>query len=690
MIKRIQNFFASKPAPLKNNNRGHAEFQLLSSEQLLSKYPEALAEIQELSGIPIKHYQALYLRPLEKVVSYIQLIPASENHHHSYAGGMLDHLFEIILNALKLRRAQILPPGVDPEEIELRKDVWTYAIFIAALTHDIGKVIVDTQFMADNEPWNPLTDKHPSSQYSYRYNPNRKHKFHERLPLLVLHKFVPMEHLQWVQNKDLDAFEALISCLSGDYENAGALGDIVQKADQYSVIESIGGDVKVASNSTSLSLHENLLRYLRKIVAETEALPANRKGAACFTTEYSAYFVSKRTLDSIKESMRQDGQSVPGRNDRLMDELQQFKVIIPFEDKAIWKCTIQIGDWSQNFSLLRFPIEKVWPKISERPENATDIRVIPLDLNDNPILDEVIQTPENSLQSKVSETPIQPSSESKKVEAENCPKKSIEKPVETPSKTSLIKPTTKDQPKEIDELEALMSEVNTALAPIEGTEGLENDFSDYSDLDEPINTDQLYEQSLLDAKEDENMDADTSNPTQEISSFINNAPNEHSETLVAAVANRIKESQTSSVDYHNQKVLGDPESQLEFDNPNSHGARFIKWLVEGIKSGHIPINQPSNRVHVVPEGLFLVSPSIFRQFESENINTTWQKAQRELTKKKINLKTETGENIFEYEILSRSGRGNNASSIKGIIIPNPEAKLQINLNSRNEFLKKKH
>lgn len=38
----------------------------------------------------------LYLAPLERYAELVQQFPASENHHHAYPGGMLDHGLEII------------------------------------------------------------------------------------------------------------------------------------------------------------------------------------------------------------------------------------------------------------------------------------------------------------------------------------------------------------------------------------------------------------------------------------------------------------------------------------------------------------------------------------------------------------------------------------------------------------------
>ena len=73
----------------------------------------------------------------------VQLLPASESHHHSHLGGMLDHGLEVLSFSAKLRQSYVLPQNAAPEEQSKQRDAWTAAVIYAALVHDIGKVIVD-------------------------------------------------------------------------------------------------------------------------------------------------------------------------------------------------------------------------------------------------------------------------------------------------------------------------------------------------------------------------------------------------------------------------------------------------------------------------------------------------------------------------------------------------------------------
>lgn len=111
------------------------------------------------------------------------------------------------------------------------------------------------------------------------------------------------------------------------------------------------------------------------------------------------------------------------------------------------------------------------------------------------------------------------------------------------------------------------------------------------------------------------------------------------------------------------------------------GEAFLPWLVAGLKSGSLAINTAKARVHVVDEGLLLVSPAIFRVFADED----WREAQKQFLKRKLTAKTARGENIFHYTVDSDSG----PKTVKGVLVRNPEAKLELELPAANALLSRK-
>lgn len=86
-------------------------------------------------------------------------------------------------------------------------------------------------------------------------------------------------------------------------------------------------------------------------------------------------------------------------------------------------------------------------------------------------------------------------------------------------------------------------------------------------------------------------------------------------------------------------------------------------------------------MHVVDEGLLLVSPAIFCVFADDE----WRDAQKRFLKRKLSTKTACGENIFHYAVDRDSGQ----KIIKCLLIRNPEAKLGLALPNANGLLSRK-
>ena len=78
---------------------------------LLGQRSKEIKTIQQLAGVPKAHWRTLYMEALLAFAGYVQQLPASEAHHHSGAGGLLDHTLEVVIQALRLRRGHLLPQG---------------------------------------------------------------------------------------------------------------------------------------------------------------------------------------------------------------------------------------------------------------------------------------------------------------------------------------------------------------------------------------------------------------------------------------------------------------------------------------------------------------------------------------------------------------------------------------------------
>ncbi|WFE68090.1 MobH family relaxase [Thiomicrospira sp. R3] len=686
LIKRLKN---NNLSPVKADSVFQGRYlKRLPVERLLHSYRDQLDDIKVLTGVPDKHFEYLYLTPLKTYVSFMQLAPASESHHHSEHGGMIAHTLEVIVNALRLRRGQILPTGVPPEEIEHRKDIWTFVVFVCALLHDAGKLISDVEFHNEKgEAWNLLSTMPPPSLYRVIYNAGRRHKFHEKLASFALYKIFNQDHINWIMTDD-EAWYALVNYLTANYTEASVIAEIIQKADQASVVANLGGNVNdvIKRPVQALSLPERMLKSLQQLLEEN-AIGVNKQGAIGYVDGDYVYFTVKPMLDKVKEKMRDQGLSIPASNNTLMGELQQSNIVESNGDKATFKVRVNVGNWQQDFSVLKIHVMKAWPE--KRPATNDTIQVV--QINE----DGEVVTSHDASNEKHSALPAQPSSTLPKIE--QAPKQNQTDQTLSPDQSKNAQPI-KSEPNNCD-INADVKQSNPIVEPLDdfaelddvmghkpqSDHGLPGNYEDLSDIDPHDDIDSDTEAwSPAMATNDieyksEIVSASNKKPKKEQQSPENDVKNRNS--LMNEVKNQIADGSKNFVNKYNDEVL---DTQINFADLDDPGAQFIGWLKSGLKTGAIPLNIPGGAAHFVDEGLFLVSPQIFRTFQAET-GVGWSQAQRSVTKssRKINLKTPKGENMFTYEILSKTGRTKDIGRIKGILIPSPSKKLGITIKEIN-------
>ena len=122
-----------------------------------------------------------------------------------------------------------------------------------------------------------------------------------------------------------------------------------------------------------------------------------------------------------------------------------------------------------------------------------------------------------------------------------------------------------------------------------------------------------------------------------------------------------KESQPSEL----TQADGPLEKEAVTDNAReAPAAKFMEWLRTGIEQGRIPYNERDARVHVVPEGVLLVTPNIFKDFTEACGGGRWDTVQKLFIKRKQHVKTATGDNIHQYAI----GDGPSQAVLSGFLI----------------------
>lgn len=404
-------FFRCRKIPHEPTLPQNGLWQPAPSHALLAspRRHKLLENIWQRASLSRQQFVELYQRPLERYAGLVQQLPASQNHHHAYPGGMLDHGLEIVAYALKIRQSFLLPIGAPPESQSAQAEAWTAAAAYGALIHDLGKIAVDLHVeLEDGTTWHPWHG--PITQpYRFRHVKGRSYQLHGAAAALIYAQVLTPGILDWLSGFT-EAWSQLIFILSGQYEHAGILGEIVVKADQASVAQELGGNPARALVAPKQSLQRQLADGLRYLVRETYKLNQPDGPSDGWLTQDALWLISKPISDQLRAYLLAQGiEGVPTSNAPFFNLLQDQGVIqTNSQDKAIWKATIDNNKgWRNTFTLLKVSPALIWNDPGDRPPAYFGT----LEVETDAVIEQVAGN-ENSLKpSLVCLTPNSPASE---------------------------------------------------------------------------------------------------------------------------------------------------------------------------------------------------------------------------------------------------------------------------------------
>lgn len=369
--------------------------RVLNAEQLLTlvQASKALKEIYRQSRQSQILWERDLLPAIYRYAEFVQLMPASEAHHHAHAGGLLMHTIEMVLASMTFRNAHLLPEGSAIEVIDHQRDHWTYVVFFAALLHDIAKPMTDLRIqwrcdgMADSIRWvagsgslAQITNGRALPEYLVGFAPKsqRDYSAHSKLAQLLLPSIAPPTALSFLASQP-EALDLLQNYLSGN-DKESLVAKIVKRADKLSTQRALlsGNRMRFAS-AKAVPLIDLLMQAISSMLRAGTALPLNRTGATGWVFDGAVWFVAKRLADLVRDWIRthEPDEAIPGeaKNDRLFDTWQEYGVVDlnPATGQAIWHVQIQgnaqgeQGAYVHELAMLKFPLAKVFSSVAQYP-----------------------------------------------------------------------------------------------------------------------------------------------------------------------------------------------------------------------------------------------------------------------------------------------------------------------------------
>ena len=620
--------------------------QPLSAQELLDTplRQQYLNKIWQNVSMTPDSFDELYKKPIEKYAELVQLLPASESHHHSHLGGMLDHGLEVIAIASKLRQNYVLPQNAAPEEQAKQRDAWTAIIIYAALLHDIGKIAVDVTVMLNNEKkWFPWQGK-PTQPYRFFYNANRDYNLHPAFGTFLITSLIPPVALDWLATYPT-AFASLIYYASGHTDRAGILSEIIQKSDQLSVTMALGGDINKLDRSPKISFAKQLQIALVQVVKGYK-LNASKGGCDGFLDESGLWVMSKKIADDIRACLAAQGISCPSRNGQLFDELQVHNLVATNSKKiAVWNCKINSdAGWtpSKPFTLIKISPQMIWNS-AEMPE-----------------LFKGTITPLEEEIPYVATTETEENQNTDKAQEQNQEQKNIQ---EIPEGDNGQKTETEEN---IDNTET-DSEDTLTNSMLDMFDSTDDDVSASTEGEEENKT--------------ETVEEDQTEPVILQSEQVDIATKEK-KIEIPKIENKIKKRSTVNQSTKKQKPTI-PKVDLALSNTKSENKvsidDFIEWIKKGVAMNRLSINNTKALLHIVNDHLFLVTPSVFKKYCIEKTGNTspkskeWEKLQKDfqnlgLHKKRYIKEDKDSVNFWDCKTVG----GKRESRLTGYLIENKE------------------
>lgn len=592
-----------------------------SGQELLKdkELKEILARIRSLAGVSDELWSEFYLQTFINYAELVQKLPVSKTRPIP----LLKYRLQAVNEALRLRSGLMLPKGADAETLDRLKAVWTYACATSVLLHNLGRVVINQQVtltLSDGkkEPWQPIISNIPvGTQYLAKFSKNIAQEYNKITPLLAS-RIVPSRGLDWLAS-DAELIGYWMTAIQNDLLNSKELGEILTKAN-----ESIA-----AANKPAVSLETNTPEQTEIVqleMAQLDDTQANRpKSFAEVALEAIRHLLDKQEFEincpGAAIFVTENNLWLVEGNflDSLRAQIRQMSQGSGLSDNK------QLIKELEQQQVIEPSNEKAsWQCQLVEGDWSIELSLLKLDLNKVwPNKEEAIQAWVGQVIPLVSATEASTATEqvatNTNIEAEN---------------TSLASET--DQPN--DDL----------ILP----------------YDTPLETESISPSSEV--NENETISSGEVGESSE-SNLLD-------DDLILPYDSPLEASDTEEI------IKKESEEEAVANKPAfTHTNAFLAWLQEAILTNSAEVNAERSRVYTVKEGLFLVSPSIFRDFDSKDYN----KVQQRFLKMRMHQKKSNGTNFWSATL--DNGQGGKFT-IKGILIEQAEAKLGVALPPANPHL----
>lgn len=293
-----------------------------------------IQEIKQILRLNHKEFETLVMPCIENYANFVNMLPASEAHHHRGQGGLFRHGLEVGKWACKFADNHQFCRGETPESRRSNEPRWQLASFLAGLIHDIGKPLSDVVVIDKNGniEWDPyagsLTDwlvSNELSSFYFRWSKNR-HGKHEKLTAMFIPLIIPNITSSYLNRSQI--YSAFADAVVGTTLEQ-PLAQIVMKADQESVRRDLlEQNLSPEDYSRAVPVEKFIFDALRMYVDGHES---NVPGALVWCNEESVYINWRSIVPALMIHFAKEKiPGIPRDPDILADILLERNFAVPF------------------------------------------------------------------------------------------------------------------------------------------------------------------------------------------------------------------------------------------------------------------------------------------------------------------------------------------------------------------------
>ncbi|MDP2781060.1 MobH family relaxase [Devosia sp.] len=301
---------------------------------LLATQKELVGGVRQIianESLLTEHYTPAMMR----LAALVQLLPASQAHHHRGAGGMLRHSLEVGLWALQQTEGKLIRGVVTPQQRRVIEPRWKLTVFLAGICHDLGKVVTDISVTdrANELKWRPYNqglydwaNSHKIDNYFLHWQEGRGKK-HTNVSSTLINAVIKEDTLDWISDGGTDAVIWLTESLNNNPGSTNQIHNFVVKADQLSVerdLKSMG--VAMAGYEIGVPVERYLTDIMRRLVQEG-IWRINEPSARIWNLEGTTYLVWPMAGDEIaRRTKDEDIPGLPKTADGILDMMVEREI----------------------------------------------------------------------------------------------------------------------------------------------------------------------------------------------------------------------------------------------------------------------------------------------------------------------------------------------------------------------------